>query len=82
MSISYKEFKQRYFILNKLNTELRFGQMFINYFIKESSSLEMVKLWEEKDFNKAEDIIIEIVENYCWDWNKLPVIVSRESLFN
>ena len=50
----------------------RLGQHFINLCIEDSSSALMQELWNAKE-DRALDIISEIMDNYQWKANFLPV---------
>lgn len=75
--MTYQEFEQEYFNLisdPKVGNTYRLGQHFINKFIKDTSSYEMQKLWNEKVIDTARERIYYIIESYKWDWNDLPVL--------
>lgn len=77
-TITLHEFDKSFQKIHASNHDYRIGQHFINLFIKDSSSDEMCRLWNEKDQDKAGEMIVEIIQRYQWDFRKLPVL--REDL--
>lgn len=69
-SITYEEFRQSYFECKKICSTYRFGQHFINVFIKDS---EPVGLWEA-NYVISEKLIGEFIEQNQWDYNNLLVL--------
>lgn len=64
---SYFDFKTEYY-KRFPNSTYRFGQSFINRFIKrEDNSFDFNALWEEKDVAKAEAMIYDFITQVSWD---------------
>jgi hypothetical protein len=52
--------------------------MFCWLFIKDSSTPEMCRLWNEKDIDSARKMIYSIIEDYNWNLTHLPLLEGRE----
>lgn len=72
--MTYQEFEQSFFAELMINPHYRLGQMFITLFIKDSSTPEMCRLWNEKSLDKARLAIYHLIEEYNWDMNDLPLL--------
>lgn len=75
--MTFEEFEQNYFDLisdPKIGNTYRFGQHFINSFIKDSSTPRFQKLWNERNFKLAKFEICEYINEVHWDYNDLPLL--------
>lgn len=71
---SYFDFKIEYY-KRFPNSTYRFGQCFINRFIKvQDKSFDFYKLWEEKDVAKAESMIYDFILQVDWDLMSLKPV--------
>lgn len=78
--MTFKEFEQDYFDLisnPKVGSTYRFGQHFINLFIKDSSTPRFQKLWNERNFKLAKFEICEYINGVHWDYNDLPLLEKQ-----
>ena len=77
-TISYSQFEQQYFEHIMRVPDYRLGQMFCWMFIKDSSTPEMCRLWNEKDIDTARKMIYSLIEDYNWNSTHLPLLEGRE----
>lgn len=73
-TMTYQEFLLSYDKIKGVPPTYRIGQYFCKLFIKDSSTLEMCKLWEEKDVDKALLMIDTIIKRYDWCYGGLPLL--------
>ena len=76
MPYTINDFTKEYCNIKESVASYRIGQHFINKFIKDSSSYEMQKLWNEFGWEKAMVQIHKIVQDNQWDYNDLPLLRS------
>ncbi|ADX87880.1 hypothetical protein [Vibrio phage JSF13] len=81
-TMSYSQFEQLYFRALMQAPDYRLGQCFIYYFVRDSSTPEMLRLWNEKDLDTARKMIYSIIERYHWDINELQILDGRELYFD
>ena len=77
--MTFEEFEQNYFDLisdPKIGKTYRFGQHFINLFIKDSSSPRMQSLRKETQFKLAKFEICNYINEMQWDYEDLPLLKS------
>jgi len=72
-TMTYLEFVQDYVRIKQNNPSYRFGQHFINLFIKEESDVAIQGLWDKTE-DEAIIQIYYIIEKYQWDFNCLVVV--------
>tara|TARA_R110002153_G_scaffold181493_1_gene334783 strand:- start:2760 stop:3032 length:273 start_codon:yes stop_codon:yes gene_type:complete len=73
-TISYFDWKVKYY-KDFPNSSYRFGQCFINCFIKrEDNTVDYNTLWETYNVVKAEEIIFDIIRKCNWDMMALVLV--------
>lgn len=77
--MTYQDFLLSYYEILTKTSQYRVGQHFCNLFIKDSSTHEMCKLWEERDFTKACVMIKNVIDMYSWDYDNLPLLNKEYS---
>lgn len=77
--MTYQDFLLSYYEILNQNPHYRVGQHFCILFIKDSSTLEMCKLWEERDFTKACVMIQKVIDIYNWGYDDLPLLNKEYS---
>lgn len=81
-TMTYSQFEQLYFRALMQAPDYRLGQCFIYYFVKDSSTPEMLRLWNEKDIDATRKMIYSMIERYHWDMNELQVLDGAELYFD
>ena len=76
--MTFSDFMKGYEALKTTNPTYRLGQHFITLFIKDSSSEEMQKLWNEKDEHITMSCINEVLRKYHWATHDLPEIPKNK----
>lgn len=71
--MTLQEFEQEYFNLRKETPSYRYGQHFMNSFGFLALGEEAASLWNEKDIDKAREVVLQIIERYQWCVNDLPL---------
>ena len=66
----YKEFTA----INKETPSYRVGQHFCNLFIKDSSTEEMCKLYNEENIKEGWVLIDNLINSWDWDYLDLPLL--------
>ncbi|AGH32154.1 hypothetical protein VPHG_00087 [Vibrio phage 11895-B1] len=77
--MTYQEFEQSFFAELMKNPHYRLGQHFINLCVKDPSTPEMCRLWNEKSIDKARLSIYHLIRQYNWCMDDLPIL-SKGSL--
>lgn len=73
-SCTYDEFIASYHKIKDANPSYRLGQHFINCFIKDSSSPDMQKLWNNTSQSNCVTAIMLIMHDYSWDYRSMPLL--------
>ncbi len=81
-TMTFDYFTSAYYDIKFQCPSYRYGQHFINMFIKDSSSQEMIDLWNEENIMTACDKACEIIERYHWDYDDLPLVDRYEEESN
>ena len=74
MKYTVIDFNNEFYKIKETVPSYRLGQFFITKFIKDSSSDEMQKLWNEDNTSLVNSKICEIIQINCWDLYDLPVL--------
>jgi len=77
MLYTITNFTNEYYEIKTSVPSYRFGQHFINKFIKDSSSEEMQELWNEEDVDNAAELVYDLIDQYKWDYSDLPLLVEE-----
>lgn len=75
-TITLAEWETQYFNLKQYSSDYRYGQHFINTFIKSTDTEDdfLSKLWNERDIDKARTMVYSLLEDYSWDLQSLIVL--------
>jgi len=71
---TYDEFIVAYHNIKATNPSYRLGQHFINCFIKDSTTPNMQKLWNNKSQSDCVTSIMLIMQDYKWDYRSMPLL--------
>lgn len=70
--MTYWELEDQFFRIQSRIKSYRLGQHFINMLIQEEVTMPE-GLWEECNIEKARHMINDVIVDYQWDWDDLPV---------
>ena len=70
-TITIAEFETDYFRLAGIHPSYRYGQHFLNTFVKDDSPYP--QLWNEKDVAIARKEVYTLLADWNWDLTSLPV---------